>query len=50
MKNSLNNIRVFKDFRKELIDKYETKTAEDIWRYANEEYMKLLSNEPDAEK
>ena len=50
MKKSLNKNIIFKNFRKELIDKYGLQIAEDIWEYANEEYMKLLAEEPDAER
>ena len=50
MKRDLNKVFVFKDFRKELIEKYGSRTAAEIWGQANEEYGKLLLSEPGADK
>ena len=50
MKRHLDKIFVFKDCRKYLIDKFGVKSAEEIWDRANEEYVRLVSKEPNAEK
>ncbi len=41
---------MFKGFKKDMIAKYGTEKANQIWDYANEEYVKLMENEPDADK
>jgi len=50
MKEKLDKVFVFKDFKKELIEKYGTSLASEIWSEANAEYKRLIQEEPNADK
>ncbi len=50
MKGKLDKVSVFKDFKKELIEKYGTSLASEIWSEANAEYERLIQEEPGADK
>ncbi len=41
---------IFKKFKKDLVEKYGTDIADEIWQNANAEYLKLEADEPDADK
>ncbi len=41
---------IFKKFKKDLVSKYGADIADEIWRNANAEYLKLEANEPDTDK
>ena len=50
MKGKLDKVSVFKDFKKELLEKYGTSLASEIWSDANAEYERLVQKDPDADK
>ena len=39
----------FKDFYKDLIEKYGINKADEIWSFAEEEYCKMIKAEPNAD-
>ena len=49
MKNYLNK-STFKGIKSELAEKYGVGKSDEIWKYANSEYHKLETDEPDADK
>ena len=49
MKNYLNK-STFKGIKSELAEKYGIGKSDEIWKYANSEYHKLETDEPDADK
>ena len=49
MKNYLNK-SAFKGIKSELTLKYGVSKSDEIWKYANSEYHKLETDEPDADK
>ena len=49
MKNCLNK-STFKGIKSELAEKYGVGKSDEIWKYANSEYHKLETAEPDADK
>ena len=49
MKNYLNK-STFKGIKRDLAEKYGVGKSDEIWRYANSEYHKLETYEPDADK
>ena len=49
MKNYLNK-SVFKGIKSELEEKYGVDKSDEIWRYADSEYHKLETGEPDPDK
>ena len=49
MKNYLNKC-TFKGIKSELAEKYGVGKSDEIWKYANYEYHKLETDEPDADK
>ena len=49
MSNTLKKSFVFKRFYPELVEKYGTARAKDIWNYAENEFLGLRIAEPSAE-
>ena len=49
MKNYLNK-STFKGIKSELSEMYGVGKSDEIWKYANSEYHKLETDEPDADK
>ena len=49
MKSYLNK-SIFKGIKRELAAKYGVGKSDEIWKYANSEYNKLKTDEPDADK
>ncbi len=50
MSNTLKKSFVFKRFYLELVEKYGTARAKDIWNYAENEFLGLRIAEPSADK